>query len=164
MGLDVRSYEHVELVRACPLSGISDDDYDEHDRAGHVLLYNMEEFAERGDGLPDGFYRGKGATLHWQASYGGYNRFRRDLCVAVLGVEPETVWNDYATYLDRPFAPLINFADNEGFLGPQTCSRLAADAEAVGMLDLADGWGQNPWPMWTKMFVSAAGTGVISFA
>lgn len=156
MGVDCTAYENVDLVEARGLRSMSDDDWDRVYDDGNIFLYNLDVFEERGDGLPTGIYRPSEETMRWSRSYGGYNRFRRELCLAVLGVEPEAVWHDYVQYQDRPLAPLMHFADNEGFLGPKTCARLAADAASIDV-DV-DGW-----PTWVEMFSLAADTGVIMY-
>lgn len=160
MGVDCTAYEAVTLVEARTISSMSDDDWDAVYDAGNLFLFNVAAFEARGDGLATGIYSPSGKRLAWSSSYGGYNRFRRALCLAALGVEPEAVWNDYETYEPRPFAPLIHFADNEGFLGPMTCKRLAADAEAP--LVVPDY--EDDWQRWRAMFALAAGTGVIRYS
>ena len=60
---------------------------------------------------------GQQAERSW--SYHGYNAFRRALCRAALGVDPETVWDDRDAWAGHPFVLLIDFADNEGCIGPE---------------------------------------------
>ena len=160
MGVDCTAYERVTLVRACTTNSLSDDDWDAISEAGDLFLDNLPVFAARGDGMPEGIYHPTGKTLGWSSSYPGYGRFRQALCLAALHVEPEVVWDNYDTYAAQPFAPLIYFADNEGFLGPETCKRLAADAEVP--LDVP-GY-DDAWKRWQAMFKLAAGAGVITYS
>lgn len=65
-----------------------------------------------------------------QLSYGGYNNFRNELSLAALGIDANEVWNE-VNHLrvdeDYPEAiyHLINFADNEGFIGPKAVKELS---------------------------------------
>jgi hypothetical protein len=62
---------------------------------------------------------------HFRAgSYGSYNRFRRILSKAVVGVEPEIIWNNTGEYKNSPMFEMINFSDCEGILGTGVCKKL----------------------------------------
>ena len=96
--------------------------------------------------------------------YGAHSAFRDALAMLVLGVSAETVWADPGAYRDRPFFELIQFADNEGNIGPLACADLAADfaehkRDAVGC-DLAF---QDDYRRWSDACHAAAGTGVLDF-
>lgn len=173
MGVDCTAYETVTLVEERTVLSMSDDDWDAVSEAGNLFLFNLQQFKDRGDGLADGIYRPSGRTLRWSSTYTGYGEFRRALSRSALGVDPEIVWDDYAAYEARPFAPLICFADSEGFLGPKTCERLSADAAAPfpspHHQDAWDDWCATPgyegtWARWREMFDLAAGTGVIRYS
>ena len=64
-------------------------------------------------------YVGDGPSM----GYGRYNSFRNELSIACIGLTAEEVWN-YAADLedDQPYPNaiyhIVNFADNEGFIGP----------------------------------------------
>jgi hypothetical protein len=45
-------------------------------------------------------------------------------------VEPQTVWDNPDAFQGKPFVELINFADNEGAIGPETSRKLAQDFDA----------------------------------
>ncbi len=62
---------------------------------------------------------------HFRAgSYSGYNRFRKLLCEALVGVEPEILWADPDSYKDHPGFEMINFSDCGGILGTGVCKKL----------------------------------------
>lgn len=132
MGLDVVLVKGAKLVASREaVRAMPDEDRDAlMDDA--VSAYNIDLFRARGDGLEEGYYTGDVVRVTgW--SYGGYNRFREELCKAVLGCEPEAVWatrNDPQTQA-KPLVPLIDFADNEGFFGPITSARLATEMAEV---------------------------------
>ena len=125
MGLDITAYEKVELVHAGTYNEayVDDDDL--------VYLYN-HDFPERSDGFVEGYYRfGAGDTCRFRAgSYSGYSRYR-DRLAALVGTTAEAMWKLPVNAESPPaFFEQINFADNEGFLGPKTCTKLLADYEA----------------------------------
>jgi hypothetical protein len=62
---------------------------------------------------------------HFRAgSYSGYNRFRKLLCEALVGVEDEILWANPDLYKDHPGFEMINFSDCEGILGTLVCQKL----------------------------------------
>jgi len=63
-------------------------------------------------------------------SYSGYNGFREALSVAALGCSAQDVWNRAADLepdedYQEALYHLINFADNEGYIGPKAGKGLA---------------------------------------
>ena len=46
-------------------------------------------------------------------SYGGYNRFREQICLMAHGVMPDIIWSNINEWVGKPFIEFINFADNE---------------------------------------------------
>jgi hypothetical protein len=124
MGLDVHAYSRLTLTDPHPFT---DECWDDH----HVIP-RTEDFPERSAGLERGrCYVETPATAETHAfgmSYGGYNRWRAHLSQAVLGVPPETVWenfdDDHGGYSDRPLAELIHFTDCDGRIGPEVAARL----------------------------------------
>jgi hypothetical protein len=63
-------------------------------------------------------------TEFFSSSYGAYNDFRRHLAKGVIGVSPESVWEDTESFRYGPLYELINFADNEGIIGTEECKRI----------------------------------------
>lgn len=95
------------------------------------------------------------------ASYGGYNRWREHLSEAALGVTPQEVWKDPDAYRDRPFFELINFADNEGTIGPEAAADLLADFTDTVHARLADT--VPHWQDWIDGLRLAADGGLVDF-
>lgn len=60
-------------------------------------------------------------------SYSGYNNWRSDLCYAMHGVSPSTVWNSVEEWEGKPFIGLIHFSDCEGDIGRTKAIKLAKD-------------------------------------
>jgi hypothetical protein len=66
----------------------------------------------------------------FQMSYSGYNHFRSILCKSFLNKADETVFNEwYNAPLESKYPNglyyLINFADNEGYIGPTAVKEIA---------------------------------------
>lgn len=116
MGLDITAYEYVEKS--------------ENDR-GDFIKYNIKDFAERGDDLvEDAWYWGSGATFTFLAgSYLGYGAWQSRLCEFVHGMTHDEFWK-LEDAAGKVFAELLNYAGNEGVIGPKTSAKLAADFEA----------------------------------
>jgi hypothetical protein len=123
VGLNIMVYNNVVLT--------DDHEYTEHcwDH-GHIRPFVVSQDMYRSlDGLEmhrcyvstdDEWYFPVGA-------YSTYNKFRDVLSMTALGVKAETVWGNLTEYADKPFFRLINFADNEGIIGPRAASSLATD-------------------------------------
>jgi hypothetical protein len=130
MGLDCSAYEKVTLIKKISLKNMQARNwkvppYGEDDSVH--FLFNYDEFKDRSDGLEVGLYRSSGKTFEFRAgSYGGYGEYRQ-LLAKIGNTTPEAVWSDSDRHKNVPFFEQINFADNEGFLGPKTCAALLAD-------------------------------------
>lgn len=168
MGLTVYAYEHAYLTehRAAP------DEYrcptEEQD---HVLAWvTRPDFHRSLDGLVNrACYHVPGTPLRVSMSYGGHGRFRRALAATFYdGVTVETVWKDPDAYVDLPFFELVQFADNEGTIGPTAARRLADDfVRGLGAWDSAD-HGERPglrghYDEWAAAAMLAADTGIMVF-
>lgn len=103
-------------------------------------------------------------------SYGGYGVWRELLAEAVLGRTPEDVWQSPDPKL--PFVEIVNFADNEGSIGPTAAARLLEDfsvaeyrqryEEAVREHGGRNGW-LDLWDRWVDGLTLAADNGMIRY-
>ena len=162
MGLDIVALENVELVRA-----ESEEEGDPPEDDDLVYLYPNEDFPAQADGITPGAYRGKGGRHEFRAgSYSGYNEWRERLA-ALVDTTPEKVW---AGAIAPAFGELINFADNEGTIGPKTSAKLAKDFDAwraraetwAKKLPGEEGAGfMQSYDDWRKAFTLAANGGAI---
>jgi len=167
MSLDISYYERIVFDRP------STDEYDGYDD-GLVCLYpcpDDPEFSSRADGIQDGWFKPEGETGDFRAgSYGGYNAWRNQLCQMAHGVDSEVFWSD-SKYRGTAFYELINFADNEGCIGPRTSAKLASDfmanqakAEAFAASDamaIEGDWFLKKYNEWRKAFEVAAKGGAV---
>lgn len=183
MGLDVTVHTRVEpFTESVPLDdqGRPDVDWmDEHD-VREAFVYAGFEQSYRG--LPNGhaytsgktpcygggYVRSVGATWHFHGgSYSGYNVWRAALCQTMLGVEVAAIWADPDPYRDAPFFELINFADNEGYIGCEAAADLAADFAEYRDRAAATDPGVWQWferyDTWERAFADAANGGMVEF-
>ena len=143
MGLNITAYEEVTK-----------------DSEGEIHLYNIDCFRERADGVEEGIYSSVGEEIEFRAgSYSGYNRWRESLA-QLVGKTITEIWNNSSP--KGPFTELINFADNEGTIGPKTSKKLALDflkyeeqAKAHG----TDGYFYETYTLFKDAFVLASKTG-----
>jgi hypothetical protein len=130
MGLDIRAFERLipvaDHLMACR-NGLPEEWCENED---HLVAYAYPEFPlSFGSVLETGrCYTAEGGTMGFHAgSYGGYNRWRDGLARFALGVPAVAVFGHPERYAEAPFVLLINFADNEGMIGPDASKLLAAD-------------------------------------
>ena len=179
MGLDAMAYEKAELTD--PHEPHQDSCYDN----SHVFAFTLEGQQHALDGLEDErCYIASGESEHLNQSYGNYNRYREVLCYAVLGVDPREVWESPEQYADKPFYHQINFADNEGVIGPVASAKLAKDYEerreefieglpsavqhffgedGLREFDGALDYYSRKYEEWQRMFEIAADTGLVDY-
>ncbi len=173
MGLDITAYEKVILKEAVSLEALRKIDWKHplYDDGDYQFLYSSG-FDEHADGLPEGFYLTEGSREHRfrAGSYHGYNEWRAMLA-KLVGTTPKQVWagSEDAAVRELPFFELINFSDCEGFFGPKTSAKLAADfrelrpkAEATYAKD-RHGAFMRCYDDWQKAFELASGGGVVVF-
>lgn len=175
MGLDITAYGKVILVRAMDVKRYSSDKEAQSlaDSDGHVYLC-QDGKRPQSDGMADGVYAISGPVFGFRAgSYGGYNDWRNQLALMMLGMPAEQVWRMCempitATKAEAekplPFVELINFSDCEGFIGPKTCAKLSADfANNQKKADKGDAWFRQKYADWRKAFAIASEGGAVDF-
>lgn len=124
MGLDISVVSNLNFV--CSRDELSDEECDQH-HDDYVFLFAHPDFEAQADEMETGFYTGEYEEGFRAGSYGGYSRFREELCKAMLDVDPVEVWNNPNRFNGIPFVELINFSDCEGTIGPQTSAKLYWD-------------------------------------
>lgn len=165
MGLDISYYEKLTLDADIKL----DEDGEPIDTAAwdtHTRIYTNPDFPERADKLVDGWYEGDCTGSFRAGSYGGYNNWRSQLCVAALGSAPNAIWEGHVT--DGPFYELVMFSDCEGTIGPKTSAKLAKDfaewEEKIGSMVSGDEeYFMEKFRDWKRAFEAAADTGAVCF-
>lgn len=157
MRLDIVVYRNAHKVERPNVDYPQDE--------GYIQAFAYEGFERSMRGLEDGaWYEAEFDHSFRAGSYGGYNRWRRDLSQRALGVSPETVWAAPDDYADKPFFELINFADNEGTIGPEAAADLAEDfARHADIIDDADDDFAERYREWRHAFEVAAGHGIVEF-
>lgn len=169
MGLDITAFSKLRLVEQPTQQEIEDCEV--------LRVFNMDDFKARAEGLVDGgYYRTSDDTVDFRAgSYSGYNQWREAL--AKLAGYPSTRHQDLGRpqYLyaagawaseSGPFYELINFADNEGIIGPVVAAKLVKDFAEFD--ERAKTFDEQPWfydmfKLWRRAFEKAADSGAVEF-
>lgn len=161
MGLDISYYEFVELVEHEKTDG---DWCSEHEVAYHIGFP-----LSFGNLVEQGCYEASGEVGGFRAgSYGGYGAFREALWEAATGKVAMPWYLDKDEAIELPFFLLVNFADNEGCIGPDACRKLADQfkeyRESVRpiLVSQSEWWGEK-YDDWQHAFETAADTGMVSF-
>jgi len=136
----------------------------------HARIYPNPDFPAQAEGIEDGYYGYENSMDFRAGSYSGYNQWRDELA-RMAGYAP--VASDHSPYAagawqkkSGPFWELINFADNEGCIGPKTSAKLAKDfAEFQHAADLnPDEWFRQKYAYWRKAFELASNDGAVDFS
>ena len=159
MGLDISYYETIT-----PADCTREQVEDEYER--YIHWYTVEGFESRLDGIEGEYMEVSGQRGGFRAgSYGGYNHWRNLLAQVIHDKDAEYFWS--TSPCDGPFYELINFADNEGCIGPKTCAKLAKDFEDYGEKFASDprvdDWDRQKYMDWCRAFQCAANTGCVEF-
>lgn len=168
MGLDIIVYSNVVEIENVTLDEYGYADYNVHPTANKAFVLD-ESFARSLRGLKDGAWyepSDESDTMSFRAgSYSGYNDFRYNLCVAALNVDPKEIWSDPEKYQDEPFFELINFADNEGTIGPDAARDLAYDfaVQRDEIYPQLDDYSQEKYDLWQEACEMARENGMIIF-
>lgn len=124
MGLDICVYSNLNFVATDEeFAGKEDEAYDK----GYIHLYLNESSPDRSDGLKPGWYEVRERSCFRAGSYSGYNNWRDLLAFCMHKKHAEEIWANPDN--SKPFVPLINFSDCEGFIGPETSKVLHRDFE-----------------------------------
>jgi hypothetical protein len=175
MGLDITYYRKATLApeevqqRLAAIEDIGER-MEAAENANCRLPWINKHFPGREAGIEPGkAYNVEEADGFRAGSYGGYNRWRRQLA-AMVGIDNVDRW--WKNPDARPFAELINFADNEGVIGPIVSAKLAKDfadhqeqAEHYAANDLTDDgeWFLRKYGEWREAFETAAQGGYVDF-
>lgn len=157
MGLDIDVFQKLSKVdnpvldeNGCP------ENWESEWRPGGGMEWSEEHWPGRGEGIDvDTTYRFEKQFNFRAGSYSGYNWWREQL----------KAMREYPSFEEQ-----INFADNEGVIGPIVSAKLARDykenlmkAEAYSN-SLDDGiWWIQQYRNWMKAFDMAADGGAVSF-
>lgn len=155
MGVSITAYSHIKFLQK-----EFDEDYDT-DKETYLW---QPSFPERSNGFLEGHYEFSSKLRIADKSYGGYNKWREQLCRIVHGFNPKYLWDhaDLKEFQKLPFFELIHFSDCEGFLGPVTCSHILRDFKSNETL-LRDN-NLNDLDEWIIGLELAALTGVVRFS
>lgn len=171
MGLDITAI--AKAMRIGDVSGNYDWEL------GHVAVHqSLIEFsnnpthfpgAPRAEGLQPGIYAPGGDRIEFKAgSYTGYNEWRDHLARLVGWGSDSEAFRAGPPPAGSPkaaFYELINFADNEGYIGPKVAAKLAYDfSEWAPRATVGQpAWFVDGYGKWRKAFELAADGGLVDF-
>lgn len=146
MGLDITAYSHLELA------GKMCDAEDDFCSENHVNAFSYASFPKSYAGLAgadEEFTMGRSSFIggycykptdktemrdFCAGSYGGYSVYRNELSDLAFGMKNDltsfgdnSYWNRLTALGEGPFWEQINFADNEGSIGPVAAEKLYHD-------------------------------------
>jgi hypothetical protein len=171
MGLDITYYKG--LTKNKLHNQLEDEELDYNTE---VSFWINPYFPGRNGSIEAGFsYIFASSGAFRAGSYSGYNNWREQLAkfagypatpVSYYGEAPTPRHDQGAFSVEGgPFWELINFADNEGVIGPEVSAKLAKDFETFQ--ERADAFGDKWWrsryKMWREAFEAAAQGGAVKF-
>jgi len=125
MGLDISAYSHMVKANINPKT---EEATEEAWERGAQCTFWYDGFDRSGRGLDqDTWYEPTDQTKSYDfraGSYSGYGDWRKGLA-EYAGLTVRDYWGKPDT--GQPFYELINFADNEGTIGPEAAADLLAD-------------------------------------
>lgn len=166
MGLDVTAYRQLKLepeARADADGSAPEGMW----CPGASMEWSEKQWPGRADGIPDAnaYYSYSDADALIRYSYGTHGDFRENLAQLAGFADAKEVWNDPRP---GPFVELINFADNEGVIGPAVARKLAADfadnhAEAERRFAKDHPWMWSCYQKWEAACDMAGDGGALEF-
>ena len=96
----------------------------------YVRLFTIAGVPDRSDGMKPGWYMRFGERFNWSNTpYSWYGDWRAALG-AMVGVDVHKLHRMKRPPKTGPFIELLNYADNQGFFGPTTSTKLLSDFES----------------------------------
>lgn len=164
MGLEITAYRGLTKIENPEM----EDGQPKHCDAEVIFWPNYPEFPGRSEGVnTDRTVYGFAEKFGFCAgSYSGYNSWRDVLARFAGYIGAREAWDGRV----GPFWELINFANNEGTIGPVVSAKLARDfadfQERADAFTAPDDWG-NYWHQkynaWRKAFDMASDNGAVKF-
>jgi hypothetical protein len=165
MGLDITAYR--QLTPAPNAQVDEDGNPVEWDKfvaiRAQMIAWTEENWHGRTAPLQAGIYTAAQQDGFRAGSYGGFNAWRNWLAQRAGYTSARAVWDDVTS---GPFVELINFADNEGYIGAAVAAKLAKDfAEHQEAIIGADphGYDAEKYLLWRAAFEMAADGGCVEF-
>jgi hypothetical protein len=123
MGLDIRAVSKIELEDTAEVKAVKDAMFmSQGDEVYemHPDIRKYPEYSMHTQDMVDGVYHetSESKSESMSLSYGGYNGFRNEISLALIGAPAKEVWVNEQYYKESPAYKLINFSDCEGLFGP----------------------------------------------
>jgi hypothetical protein len=123
MGLDIRAVSKIELEDTAEVKAVKDAMFmSQGDEVYemHPDIRKYPEYSMHTQDMVDGVYHetSESKSESVSFSYSGYNGFRNEISLALIGAPAKEVWTNEQYYRESPAYKLINFSDCEGLFGP----------------------------------------------
>lgn len=170
MGLDAYAFTRVKKYEGPMEEGEPIDNDGNYERLG----WNMDCFKGREAPLTEGWYEFESCTDAFHGGYLSYNHWREMLAelagwpasrvsgeISEAHVHTGSAWRADGGL----FWELLNFADNEGTLGPDVCKKLLGDFDRfeTKAAEHPDEWFRRCYEQFHKAVRAAADGGAIKF-
>ena len=168
MGLDITAYRSLAKATDPAMEDGRPVDWQNHfHAAGSCIDFTEENWPGRSAGIErDAVYTFAKSFEFRAGTYGGHNEWRRWLALFAGWPSIEQAWQGKS----GPFIELIDFADNEGVIGPVVAADLAKDfadhqerAELFERPDIDREWWLAQYANWRKAFEMAGDCGAVEF-
>lgn len=136
-------------------------------KIGAIRYYTIQGQESALEGIDSEWVTAEYAGGFRAGSYRNYGAWRSLLSRAVLGEDADEIWRNPGLYAENPFLELIDFADNEGAIGPVVSEKLAKDfakhRETFAMATDVRQFDLDQYDWWAKAFDTVAGNGFVYF-
>ena len=124
MGLDIRAVSKIEIEQSDEIKAMRRRLFigggEEEVITLDSDLSKIDVYSMHTQDMEEGAYyethESKSESMSF--SYGGYNGFRNEISLALIGAPATEVWKNDQYYKESPAYKLINFSDCEGLFGP----------------------------------------------
>lgn len=165
MGLDITAYRQLKPAPDAPMEDGQPVEWDKYFAPPQSIInWTETNWPGRTAGLSAGIYSFAESYDFRAGSYGGYGTFRRTLCQLAGNPSIDSLWESEKP--NGPFVELLNFADNEGVIGPEVAAKLAQDFathEDNILAKAPDDYFRGKYRDWRKAFEMAADGGAVDF-
>ena len=176
MGLDIRAVSKIEIEQSAEIKAMRRRLFigggeEEVFTLDHVLRKHAEYSMHTQD-MEEGTYyeTSESKSESMSFSYGGYNGFRNEISLALIGAPAKEVWINEQYYKESPAYKLINFSDCEGLFGPTVSKEIHEQlvANRDKYAEYIEKKEDNGYPLSTydkliKIFELGADEGIIMF-
>lgn len=171
MGLDIFAKSKIEIEQSAEIKAIREKLFiSQGEEVVEISAEGPIEYTTYTEDMEAGVYyeTSESKSAHTRFSYSGYNSFRNQLSLSLIGVPAKTVWSDPELYKDSPAFKVINFSDCEGLFGPTVSKeiheQLVANRDKFeSQLNEESVYGLDSYDTFTEIFKLGSDNGIVMF-